>query len=144
MERPGWPGALPLDPAGAAQAVWVRVTPFGRTGPRAGWRATDLGIVAASGNMHATGYPDRPPLRCTEPTAYNHGGPEIAVAALTGPASGRPAIYRHSKAADTKVLLAERLAYAATEHNGAQNCATAAVRRAAAQLGQSVPAGALT
>jgi crotonobetainyl-CoA:carnitine CoA-transferase CaiB-like acyl-CoA transferase len=92
IDTPGWPGSPVLDAAQAPQAVWVRVTPFGLAGPRAGWRATDLGIVAASGNMHATGYPDRPPLRCTEPTAYNHGGPEIAVAALTGLASGRPQV----------------------------------------------------
>ena len=90
IDTPGWPGSPALDPAQAPQAVWVRVTPFGLWGPRSAWRATDLGIVAASGNMHATGYPDRPPLRCTEPTAYNHGGPEIAMAALTGLASGRP------------------------------------------------------
>ncbi len=92
IDTPGWPGALALDPCQAPHAVWVRVTPFGMSGPRSTWRASDLGIVAASGNMHATGYPDRPPLRCTEPTAYAHGGPEIAMAALTGLASGRPQV----------------------------------------------------
>ena len=74
IDTPGWPGTVPVDPALAPQAVWVRVTPFGLTGPRAGWRASDLGVLAASGNMSATGYPDRPPLRCTEPTAYAHPG----------------------------------------------------------------------
>lgn len=92
IDTPGWPAAPVLDVAQAPQAVWVRVTPFGSSGPRASWRASDLGIVAASGNMHATGYPDRPPLRCTEPTAYAHGGPEIAMAVLTGLASGRPQV----------------------------------------------------
>ena len=38
LETPGWPGAFTLDPSSAPQAVWVRVTAFGATGPRAGWR----------------------------------------------------------------------------------------------------------
>ena len=35
----------------APRAVWVSVTPFGLEGPRAGWRAGNLGVMAASGNM---------------------------------------------------------------------------------------------
>jgi crotonobetainyl-CoA:carnitine CoA-transferase CaiB-like acyl-CoA transferase len=92
LDTPGWPGAPALDPSAAPQAVWIRVTPFGLEGPRAGWRAGDLGVVAASGNMHATGYPDRPPLRCSEPSAWAHGGAEMAIAALAGLASGRPQV----------------------------------------------------
>ncbi|HEX5614651.1 MAG TPA: CoA transferase [Acidimicrobiia bacterium] len=72
-----------LDPARAPQAVWVHVTPFGSDGPRASWRATDLGVMAASGNMYCTGDRDRAPVRCTEPTAYAHTGPEAAFAALS-------------------------------------------------------------
>jgi crotonobetainyl-CoA:carnitine CoA-transferase CaiB-like acyl-CoA transferase len=92
LDTPGWPGALELDPARAPGAVWVRITPFGLTGPRAGWRATDLGAMASSGNMHATGFPDRAPLRCSEPSAYAHVGPEAAIAAISGLASGRPQV----------------------------------------------------
>ncbi len=88
IETPGWPGCPVLDPARAPEAVWVSVTPFGLTGPREGWRATDLGVMAASGNMHATGDPDREPVRPSEPAAYAHAGPEIALAALTGLAGG--------------------------------------------------------
>lgn len=88
IETPGWPGCPVLDPARAPMAVWVSVTPFGLTGPHAGWRSTDLGVMAASGNMHATGDPDREPVRPSEPAAYAHAGPEIALAALTGLASG--------------------------------------------------------
>ena len=40
--------------------------------------------------MFGTGDPDRAPLRCAEPTAYAHTGPEAALAALTGLASGYP------------------------------------------------------
>jgi crotonobetainyl-CoA:carnitine CoA-transferase CaiB-like acyl-CoA transferase len=92
LETPGWPGVVEVDPARAPHAVWVRVTPFGSDGPRARWRASDLGILAASGNMYATGYPDRAPVRCTEPSGYGHVGPEVAFAALTAFASGRPQI----------------------------------------------------
>jgi crotonobetainyl-CoA:carnitine CoA-transferase CaiB-like acyl-CoA transferase len=92
LETPGWPGVLEVDPARAPQAIWVRVTPFGSDGPHAGWRASDLGIMAASGNMYATGFPDRAPVRSTEPSGYAHVGPEVAFAALTAHASGRPQI----------------------------------------------------
>ncbi len=92
IDTPGWPGALTVRPEQARQAVWVRVTPFGLAGPRSHWRGSDLGVVAASGNMHATGFPDRAPLCCAEPSSYAHVGPEIAFAALSGLASGRPQI----------------------------------------------------
>ncbi len=82
--------SIHLDPTTAPAAVWVSITPFGLEGPRADWRASDLGVMASSGNMFATGDPDRAPLRCAEPTAYAHTGPEAAIAALTGLASGRP------------------------------------------------------
>ncbi len=90
IDTPGFPGAWALDPVLAPDAVWVSVTPFGLTGPRAGWRASDLGVMAASGNMYCTGDPDREPVRCTEPSGYAHVGAETAFAALTGLASGRP------------------------------------------------------
>jgi crotonobetainyl-CoA:carnitine CoA-transferase CaiB-like acyl-CoA transferase len=90
VETPGWPGAVDVDSTVAPRAVWVSVTPFGRTGPRSGWKANDLGVMASTGNMYCTGDPDRPPVRCTEPTAWAHVGPEAAMAALTALATGRP------------------------------------------------------
>jgi crotonobetainyl-CoA:carnitine CoA-transferase CaiB-like acyl-CoA transferase len=92
LATPLWPGALVVDPGTAPHAVWVTVTSFGLTGPRAGWKASDLGVMASSGNMYCTGDPDRAPVRCTEPTAWSHVGPEAAMAALTGLASGRPQV----------------------------------------------------
>jgi crotonobetainyl-CoA:carnitine CoA-transferase CaiB-like acyl-CoA transferase len=92
IDTPGWPGAFQLDPDRAPQAVWVRITPFGLTGPRSSWTATDLGAMAASGNMYVTGFPDRAPLRCSEPSSYAHVGPEAAFAAITALASGRPQV----------------------------------------------------
>jgi crotonobetainyl-CoA:carnitine CoA-transferase CaiB-like acyl-CoA transferase len=90
IDTPGFAGGFGLDPARAPDAVWVSVTPFGRAGPRAHWRASDLGVMAASGNMYATGDPDRPPVRCSEPSGYSHVGAETAFALLTALAAGRP------------------------------------------------------
>lgn len=101
VDTPGWPGSLQINPdldstpldsttPPAPQAVWVSITPFGLDGPKARWAATDLGVMASTGNMYSTGDPDRAPVRCTEPTAWAHVGPEAAMAALTAIASGRP------------------------------------------------------
>src|SRR3954447_17650222 len=79
IDTPVRPGALRVDPGRAPQAVWVSVTPFGLEGRKAGCRASDLGVMASSGNMYSTGDPDRAPVRCTEPTSYSHGGPEAAL-----------------------------------------------------------------
>jgi benzylsuccinate CoA-transferase BbsE subunit len=59
--------------------IHCAITPFGGTGPRAGWRGSDLAACAASGNLYATGDPDRAPVRCALPIAYYHGGIEAAV-----------------------------------------------------------------
>src|SRR5438270_13046613 len=90
IDTPLHPGARRVDPDRAPRAVWVSVTPFGLAGPRAGWRASDLGVMASSGNMYATGDPDRAPVRPSEPASFAHGAPEAALAALTALASGRP------------------------------------------------------
>jgi crotonobetainyl-CoA:carnitine CoA-transferase CaiB-like acyl-CoA transferase len=86
----GRPGTHRLEPARAPHAVWVRISPLGGEGPRARWTVSDLGTMAASGNMYVTGDPDRAPIRCTEPTAYAHAGPEAAFAAMSALASGVP------------------------------------------------------
>ncbi len=70
----GWEDLRPAHP----RLVWCSLTPFGRTGPWAGWRAHDLVIVALGGNARLTGDPERPPVRCTLPTAYLHGSAEAA------------------------------------------------------------------
>ena len=90
FDTPGVSGTHQLDPADGGDSIWVHITPFGFDGPRASWRASDLGVMAASGNMYVTGDPDRAPVRCTEPTAYAHTGPEAAFAALTALWSGVP------------------------------------------------------
>ncbi len=90
FDTPHETGTHVLDPARAPDAVWVSITPFGLDGPRASWRASDLGVMASTGNMFCTGDPDRAPVRCTEPTAYAHTGGEAAVAAMTALWSGIP------------------------------------------------------
>ncbi len=72
FDSPGTAGTHALDPTRAPNAAWVSITPFGLDGPRASWHASDLGVMAASGNMYATGDPDRAPVRCTEPASYAH------------------------------------------------------------------------
>jgi len=52
--------------------------------------------------------------------------------------TARPAMYRYSRTVDTDLLLSERLAFAASEGTQAQNCATAALKHALTELGQSV------
>jgi crotonobetainyl-CoA:carnitine CoA-transferase CaiB-like acyl-CoA transferase len=83
IDTPAFPDAWTIDPSRAPDAIWVSITPFGLEGPRADWRASDLGVMASSGNMFGTGDPDRAPVRCTEPTGYAHSAAEAAFAALT-------------------------------------------------------------
>jgi benzylsuccinate CoA-transferase BbsE subunit len=73
--------------------IWCSLTPFGRTGPWAGFRAHDLVLVAMGGNAALTGDPDRAPVRCTLPTSYYAAGPDaaagIAMALYARERSGR-------------------------------------------------------
>jgi hypothetical protein len=50
----------------------------------------------------------------------------------------KPEMYRYSRTIDTDQLLAERLAYAASESAQPQNCATAALKYVTSQLGKDV------
>jgi len=92
FDTPGARGVHEIDPEEAPQAVWVSVTPFGRTGPRSTWRASDLGVMASSGNMYGTGHKERAPVRASEPTSHCHAAPEAAYAALSALACGRTGV----------------------------------------------------
>ncbi len=76
----------PLDLAALRAAnpglITVRSTPWGETGPKAHWQATDLTLFAASGQLAVTGDSDRPPVRISVPQAWLHGESQAAVAAL--------------------------------------------------------------
>ena len=54
--------------------VWTSITPFGRTGPAAGWQGTDLIGLASGGLLSLCGDPDRPPLRPSVEQGYVHAG----------------------------------------------------------------------
>jgi crotonobetainyl-CoA:carnitine CoA-transferase CaiB-like acyl-CoA transferase len=85
-ESPGRLAALGLDydelVAVNPALVYVSISPFGQTGPKAGWAATDLTQVAAGGQAYLSGDEDRPPLRVRVPQAHAHAGSDAAVAAL--------------------------------------------------------------
>jgi crotonobetainyl-CoA:carnitine CoA-transferase CaiB-like acyl-CoA transferase len=50
--------------------IHVAIADFGLTGPRAGWRAEPLVAFAASGALHPSGFPDKPP--CSLPGYAAH------------------------------------------------------------------------
>jgi crotonobetainyl-CoA:carnitine CoA-transferase CaiB-like acyl-CoA transferase len=62
--------------------IVVSITPFGQDGPKAGFAATDLTLLAAGGPLALTGDEDRPPVRVAVPQAFLHAGAEAAVGAL--------------------------------------------------------------
>ncbi|MCP5025106.1 MAG: CoA transferase [Actinomycetia bacterium] len=72
-------GALRND---SDQLITVHATPWGETGPKSHWRATDLTLFASSGQMAVTGDSDRPPVRISIPQAWLHAASQSSVAAL--------------------------------------------------------------
>jgi crotonobetainyl-CoA:carnitine CoA-transferase CaiB-like acyl-CoA transferase len=68
--------------AEAPRLVITEITPFGASGPKRDWPATDLTVTAASTVMDLTGDADRPPLSCSVPQAFFHAGAEAAGAVL--------------------------------------------------------------
>ena len=64
------------------QVIVVAITPFGPRGPRAGWRASDLELMAASGAMSLAGEPGGLPVRVSEPQSYPWTGAQAAAGAL--------------------------------------------------------------
>ncbi len=130
LATPGWPGTIDVHPQRAPQATWVLVTPFGLDGPHSTWKATDLGVMASTGNMFCTGDPDRAPVRCTEPTAWAHVGPEAAMATLSALASGRPQVVDQS--AQEAVMIASMghvARYPRTKSRGKRSGANIGVTR---------------
>ncbi len=56
--------------------VTLSITPWGETGPKATWRASDLVLAAAGGHVILNGDADRPPVRISEPQAFHHAASE--------------------------------------------------------------------
>jgi benzylsuccinate CoA-transferase BbsE subunit len=62
--------------------IVVSITPFGQTGPRRDWKASDLVAVAMGGLSHITGSPDRPPVRVALDQAHVVAGAQAAMGAM--------------------------------------------------------------
>jgi crotonobetainyl-CoA:carnitine CoA-transferase CaiB-like acyl-CoA transferase len=64
------------------QLVYVSVTPFGRTGPKAHYAEADLTVWAAGGPLDPHRDGGRPPVRISVPQAFLHAGADAAAGAL--------------------------------------------------------------
>ena len=62
--------------------ITVSVSPFGQSGPKAHWAATDLTLTASSMAALITGDEDRAPLACSVPQAFLNAGADAAIGAL--------------------------------------------------------------
>jgi crotonobetainyl-CoA:carnitine CoA-transferase CaiB-like acyl-CoA transferase len=79
-------GLAPEDLCAAHPAlIWISVTPFGRSGPRADEQATDLTILAAGGPVWSCGYDDHalPPIRGGGNQGHQIAGHYAVLSALT-------------------------------------------------------------
>src|SRR5262249_38499612 len=63
--------------------VHVAIADFGLSGPRAEWRAEPLPAFAASGALHASGFPDLPPCWCPRFLAHDCAATFAAIGAIT-------------------------------------------------------------
>lgn len=75
------PGADRSRAAARPALVWVDLTGFGTTGPRADWRAPDPVVFAAGGLLSISGLPDQPVVAPGRP-AYDVAGLHAAAALL--------------------------------------------------------------
>ena len=62
--------------------IYVSVTPFGQTGPKAAWAATELTVEAAGGRLALQRDGDRPPVPVGYPQAFFHAGVQAAADVL--------------------------------------------------------------
>ncbi len=62
--------------------IMTSITPFGQTGPRRHYRATDLVTMSLGGSVYLMGEPGREPMCIGVPQAELHAGVEAGVATL--------------------------------------------------------------
>ncbi len=83
---PGSAEADLFDPdtlhAANPKLIHISITPFGRTGPRAQWLASDIEFMAASGAMSLAGEPGGEPLRVSVAQSYSWAAAQAAVGAM--------------------------------------------------------------
>jgi len=65
-----------------SRLMHVSISPFGETGPKSGYEATDLIVWAAGGALWPSRDGERPPLRISSDQAFLHAGADAAVGAL--------------------------------------------------------------
>jgi crotonobetainyl-CoA:carnitine CoA-transferase CaiB-like acyl-CoA transferase len=76
-------GLMPDDVLRAHPAlVHATITPFGLTGPKADWAATDLTAWAAGMSLAIAGDADRAPVRLALPQAFLHAAADAAAGVL--------------------------------------------------------------
>ncbi|HKX18143.1 MAG TPA: CoA transferase [bacterium] len=84
--RPGYLDAQSIGYAALRdlnpRLVVTSITPFGQTGPYAGYHSSDLVAMAMSGFMSLVGEPGRPPLRVSLPQAPMWAGMHAAAGTL--------------------------------------------------------------
>lgn len=73
-----WPDLEQLNPG----LIYVSVTAFGRTGPKAHYAESDLTVWAAGGPLDLNRDGTRPPVRISLPQTYLHAGADAAAGAL--------------------------------------------------------------
>ncbi len=74
----GYEAIHKLNPA----LIQVSITPFGLTGPKSSWLASDITLMASAGPLAMTGDDELPPVRVSVPQAWNHAAAEAAVGAI--------------------------------------------------------------
>jgi crotonobetainyl-CoA:carnitine CoA-transferase CaiB-like acyl-CoA transferase len=62
--------------------IYISISAFGQSGPKANNAASDLTLIAAGGPMMLQGDDDRPPVRIAVPQAFLHASADAAAAAL--------------------------------------------------------------
>jgi len=83
-----WPDLKAVNP----RLVYVSVTAFGRTGPKAGYADSDLVVWAAGGPLDPHRDPRRGPVRISLPQAFLHAAADAAAdARQNSRATSRPA-----------------------------------------------------
>jgi crotonobetainyl-CoA:carnitine CoA-transferase CaiB-like acyl-CoA transferase len=62
--------------------IYLSLSAFGQTGPKAAYADADLILIAAGGPLWLTGDEDRPPVRVSVPQAYLHASVDGVIASL--------------------------------------------------------------
>jgi len=62
--------------------IYTSISAFGQSGPKAGYQATDLILMAAGGPLILSGGAGEAPVRVSVPQAWSHASGEAAIAAM--------------------------------------------------------------